>query len=1109
MEYRVLGPFEVRHDGEVLELGGPRPRALLAALVLHRNEPVSADRLIELVWGEPGTKPRKTLQVAMSRLRGALGPAATIETRESAYRLRTGLDEVDADRFAALLEAGRAQLEAGDAPAAAQTLKDALALWHGEALAEFRYAEFAERAVEELEELRLVAFELRVEAELRCGRHAMVVPELERHVAEHPRRERQHAQLMLALYRCGRQAEALAVYRRLRTALAGELGLEPGAEVRRLQQRILRQDPELTPGDEPLPAALVHAQANPLAGRAVELDELTAAGAGHALVLVTGDAGVGKTRLLAAAAARLRGVGWRVLYGRADEDGMVPYQPFVEAFRDHLAHDPRLGLAEHERLATAAAPAAMLLPELEPLLNDDRPPAWEEPEAARYRLYVAVASLLARLAGRGRLLLVLDDLQWADRPSLRLVRELIAGPGAREVLVLGAARAEDPAEPLADLVAELHRERRLRRIALRGLEATAIAEFDGVESLADAEALALATRGNPFLIEHLLPQLAGAGLRAQLERMEVPDAVREVVTRRLRALPDDVRDTLAVASVLGTTFRLSDVEAITRRPALDALERAERARLIEPGAETDHFAFAHDLLRRTVYGTLSASRATRLHQQAGEALEAAGADAAELVRHYSAALDVGDPSRLVGPCLELARRHAEAHAHAEAIEHYERALVALRRGAADPALEAELLLGLAASLEYHDIGAARDAYRQAAGAGAGPEVTARAAVGFATWQLYGVVDTEALALLERALRELPDEPSPLRARAQCLYAARLPAAEQPRRESLWRDAAAMARGDDDALTAILRYAPYVLWRPESLADRIAAAEETVERAGSADARLWGCINVFVEQLESGAAGDALDAALELAGDTRSRWFGWHLPMLEGTRALLRGELATGERLARRSLELRTAVDPEADETFAAQLAMLVRLRGAATEEALAALDRQIALYAERPVWRALLADLQVLAGREEDARATIAALVAAGPPAPPNLDRLPAQALVAEAAARLGDHALAQTLAAQLEPFAGRFVVIDRGWAVWGSLSRVLAVVAAARGERELATRHFDAAAREHTAARMRPWLAHTLADRASLLGDAQASEEALTLAAELGLDGVERTLAI
>ena len=247
VEFRILGPLELVEDGRPVEVAGSRQRTVLALLLVQANEVVSTDRLIDGLWGErpPATAP-KVLQNAVSQLRRSLGDDLIV-TRGRGYLLRVEPDAIDAHRFEALLDRGRQTLASGDPEGAAAILREALALWRGPPLDDFSYEPFAGAEIARLEELHLRAVEERIEAELALGRHSDLVGELERLVAEHPLRERPRGQLMIALYRSGRQAEALRAYEDGRRLLAEELGLEPGAALQRLEKQILTQDPALEP----------------------------------------------------------------------------------------------------------------------------------------------------------------------------------------------------------------------------------------------------------------------------------------------------------------------------------------------------------------------------------------------------------------------------------------------------------------------------------------------------------------------------------------------------------------------------------------------------------------------------------------------------------------------------------------------------------------------------------------------------------------------------------------------------------------------------------------------------------------------------------------------
>jgi DNA-binding SARP family transcriptional activator len=277
MEFRVLGPLEVVEDGRELSLGGTKQRALLANLLLRANQVVSSERLIDELWGEsPPATAAKAIQVYVSNLRKQLGER--LLTRSPGYVLQVDPDEFDLARFEELLDKARKA-----APhAAAESLRSALALWRGPALADLAYESFAQTDIARLEELRLAAWEERVEADLAVGRHAELVPELESLVARHPLRERLRSQLMLALYRSGRQAEALKVYQDARQTLTEELGLEPSPALQRLERAILAQDPALEP--EP-PAELERVELRAAVERSILLLPRDAASLGALLTL--------------------------------------------------------------------------------------------------------------------------------------------------------------------------------------------------------------------------------------------------------------------------------------------------------------------------------------------------------------------------------------------------------------------------------------------------------------------------------------------------------------------------------------------------------------------------------------------------------------------------------------------------------------------------------------------------------------------------------------------------------------------------------------------------------------------------------------------------------
>jgi DNA-binding SARP family transcriptional activator len=697
MQFSILGPLEVRADDRAVALGGVKPRALLTVLLLRANQSVSAEQLALALWGEdapPGSV--KTVQVHISRLRRSLGDPELLVTTPGGYELRVRPGELDAEHFERCLGDGRRALVAGNPEEAAVALHEALALWRGRPLAELAALPFAPAEITRLEERRLGALELRVEADLELGRHAELIAELQHVTSEHPWRERLHGQLMLALYRSGRQADALTAYRDARRVLVDELGIEPGRPLRELETAILEQDPRLelvATSDEA--AAPAEGPGDSFVGRDAQLEELRAGldaaiGGRGRLVLVSGEPGAGKSRLADEFAREAYARGARVLAGRCWEAGGAPaYWPWVQSLRAYVRGvEPELLRAQ---LGTGAVELAQLLPELRELLPGLPEPASPDPVEARFRLLYATAEFLRKACAEHPTVLVLDDLHAADPPSLILLRYLARELRSMQLLVIGAFRDVDPVpgQPLSEMLGEVAREPGTRRITLSGLSAAEVTSYVdwAAPSIASPELgrnLHQKTEGNPLFVAETVRLLSDEEIQPDAEggvRLAIPLNVRDVIARRLTYLSVECNRILLLASILGREFAVDALARLAGLPVdalLDHLDEAVAARVVTdvPGGG-GRLRFAHVLIRDTLHDGLGGPRRAQLHRRAAEALE-------EL---YGTSLEGHEetPERV----LALAQHWHGAHAPTRAISYYRRAgELALRVFANDEAAEA-------------------------------------------------------------------------------------------------------------------------------------------------------------------------------------------------------------------------------------------------------------------------------------------------------------------------------------------------------------------------------------------------------------------------------------
>ena len=658
----LLGPVEVRRDGKSLDLGGPQPRAVIAHLALDAGRVVSVERLVDRLWGDdPPRTPLGTLQSYVSRLRRCLEPdrAAGTEphvlvTEAPGYALRIPAEQIDVHRFRRLVADARRALADGDDETALHDLDEALALWRGPALAAAGPPQLVQALVVRLDEERDSATETRFEALLALGRHAETVSALQAAVEARPLRERLWALLALTLYRCSRQADALRALSTARSTLIEELGLDPGPELRELEGRILAHDPTLIPPAAPAapaspPAAPavtptaerpVPAEAE-LVGRSVEwqrlVDVLAAAAIGRPrLALLDGEPGIGKSTLSDALVRHASATGWHCAVGRCLEPDLAPsLWPWIEIVRD-IVGDP----AEPSSMS-AASPLRRL--------------AAGDYDSGGSLTAIELAGQFISLLDEtvtGPCLILFDDLHWADRATLDVLRLVLERLGARAVMVVAAHRppAFVPDSPLGDALGGLRRAVTTTSVTVSPLDSTAVAHLmELTAGVAPSGEIADRVRnragGNPlFVVE--LARLAGE--HGVADDSVLPDAIRDVVRARLGQLPPQATAELEVAAVLGEHFELRTAIAVSERDAescLDALDAAIVTRIVVP--EASGFRFAHALVRDAVIAEVSPLRLARLHERAAEAIAAMHGDtpdvAEPVAHHWLAAAQFADP----------------------------------------------------------------------------------------------------------------------------------------------------------------------------------------------------------------------------------------------------------------------------------------------------------------------------------------------------------------------------------------------------------------------------------------------------------------------------------
>ncbi|MEV2274530.1 BTAD domain-containing putative transcriptional regulator [Nocardiopsis sp. NPDC049922] len=840
--FGVLGPVEAVDEHGPVRLKGARHRAVLGRLLVARGRVVSVERLVDDLWDDPPGGAVGAIRTFVGELRRALepdrpprAPARLLVTVGPGYALRTPPESVDAGRFETGLAASERLLEAGDETAALARIDASLDLWRGPAYAEFADTDWARAGAARLGELRLLAEDVRARTLLALGRAAEAVPDLEARAMGHPWREETWRLLTLALYRSGRQGDALATLRRARAVLAEELGVDPGPELRRLETDVLAQAPHLegprragtrrvgsravgpsavgprpagrtdgpgVPGGRTVPAT---GRERSFVGREAELERLTMAAEGAAargvfgLALVSGDPGEGKTTLAEATAARLAERGWTVAWGRCPEqEGAPGHWPWTQV------------LASLEKAGHPTPPeASPSLPD-----TDTGPVPPEAMSARRFRAHRAAADHLAEVARAAPLLIVLDDLQWAGEETLALLASLGGEGIAAPVVVVAAYRANEIGAPLAEALGRLARAEPTR-VYLGGLDTAAVGEMvrETVGGRVDADIVRVVRRrsgGNPFYVGELARLLRDEGIGA-LE--SVPAGVRHVIRLRTARLPEADQEVLRRAAVIGREVDLDVLSALAGEDeALHAVESAQREGLMVDDGPA-RVRFAHDLVRDALRDETAGVRRARLHARIAEAVERLRPhDVAVLAHHYLRAGTGDTADKAVRYARAAAERAERAFAPHEAARMWREALAAYDRVGGGAVRERlDLVMGLVRALAFTGGLESARRYRGEAVAMAeelgDPLQTAVVLGAFDVPAIWTANDDESLsqrvvAAVERVLVSLQEDRRAERCRLLATLAMELRGVPSERGRAAAREAEALARElGDPALLA--------------------------------------------------------------------------------------------------------------------------------------------------------------------------------------------------------------------------------------------------------------------------------------------------------------------
>ena len=913
----------------------------------------------------------------------------------------------------------------------------------------------------------------------------------------------------------------------------------------------------------PLQAPLQEVPPGGFVGREAESERLAelleeARGGERRLALLAGEPGIGKTRLATHTAIAARRDDAAVLYGRCTEELAIPYGPWVEALTHYVEHGPERVIRAH--VERHGGDLARIVPALSRRIPDLPPPAQTDPETERYLLWAAVAALLREASEREPLTLLLDDLHWTDKPTLHLLKHLLTHGSGLRALIIGTYRESDigRGHPLFELLADLNKVEGVDRISLTGLDEPQTREL--MEHAAghelDETGIRLAgdlfreTDGNPFYTGEVLRHLTESGaiqqaadgiwtVEGDLMGLGLPQSVREVVGRRVERLGGPTLKALSAAAVIGRSFDVDLLTAITDEDSdelLDLLEGAATASVVvESGSVPGRFSFSHALINHILYEELGTTRLARMHRRVGEALEIQlgeepGTRVSELAHHWAKASGAADSRKPISYARQAGERALAELAPDEALRWFSQALdLEGRQPERDPAERCDLLIGLGTAQLQVGEAAFRETLLEAAGIASDlgdGERAARAALANNRGQAsdFGALDGERLSALDRALELCGPDDLARSARLLALQAMELQADhDHERRQALADEALARARQAEDPRTLgyVLQNTWNAIWSPDTVGQRAELADELMgvaDEAGDPSLRFWAAnmrMHTDAERFELESMDEGLARERDLADQLGHPSLRWYARFNNVCGRMAHGDLSGAEELAEEAFRIAAeAEQPDAMLVYGSQISnvRVYQGRGGEVVDLLAAAAEESQAI---PAFRASVAATYCWLGRADEAAPIVEEA------ARDRFDHVPrnqiyttAIALYAEAAAQIGDQNAAAILYELIEPWSDQMVW--NGGNCHGDALTYLGLMAATLRRDELADQHFSAACELQADKGMSLWGARAhlgWAEALEVRGDSgRAREEAETarsLAREHGYGEIERRAAI